>query len=198
MTMIEENPMLVLLEAMIGVKDPIERQEERGQQDFVNSAVLPHKFNFCTMEQFTEMGIVFGGKVDDLFSNATLPDGWRKEATNHSMWSKLIDDQGRERASIFYKAAFYDRDAFLNITQRYSCHVEPINGWDADTEYWHCTVTDCGNAIWISEQIGPEPDSKAPRDVCVKWYDKKDELAKVGHAWLDDHYPDWKNPLAYW
>jgi len=62
------------------------------------------------------MGIVFGEKVDDLFTSVTLPEGWHKEATEHAMWSKLIDDQGRERASIFYKAAFYDRSAFMSIT----------------------------------------------------------------------------------
>ena len=35
------------------------------------------------------------------------------------MWSNLVDKQERVRATIFYKAAFYDRNAFLNVSQRY-------------------------------------------------------------------------------
>lgn len=31
------------------------------------------------------------------------------------MWSLLINNNGITIASIFYKAAFYDRDAFTNI-----------------------------------------------------------------------------------
>ena len=95
----------------------IEAQEAQGQQNFVNSTTLPIKCNFGNREQFEKMGIVFGEPVDDLFCDVQLPQGWRKERTDHSMWSNLLDDQGRIRASIFYKAAFYDRDAFLSIAE---------------------------------------------------------------------------------
>ena len=43
-----------------------------------------------------------------------LPAGWKKQATDHSMWSKLLDESGAVVASIFYKAAFYDRIAEMN------------------------------------------------------------------------------------
>jgi hypothetical protein len=49
-----------------------------------------------------------------------LPEGWHIKATDHSMWSNLVDDKGRNRASIFYKAAFYDREAFLSFNRRFS------------------------------------------------------------------------------
>jgi predicted secreted protein len=29
------------------------------------------------------------------------------------MWSYIVDDEGTQRVAIFYKAAFYDRDAFM-------------------------------------------------------------------------------------
>jgi hypothetical protein len=35
------------------------------------------------------------------------------------MHSKLIDDLGRERVSIFYKAAFYDRRADMRLVTHY-------------------------------------------------------------------------------
>jgi hypothetical protein len=44
-----------------------------------------------------------------------LPDGWQKRATDHDMWSELVDADGVVVASMFYKAAFYDRRAFLRM-----------------------------------------------------------------------------------
>ena len=93
----------------------LEQQESAGQQDFVASETLPINIIGSTKEQFEQMGIVFGQPVDDLFYEVRLPEGWKKIPTDHSMWSKLVDEQGRERASIFYKAAFYDRSAFLSL-----------------------------------------------------------------------------------
>src|SRR6478672_11806248 len=100
----------------------IEAQEAQGQQQFVNSATLPIKFNSGTQQELESMGVKYLERPSDpnaLFCNVDLPSGWKVEPTDHSMWSKLIDEKGRERASICYKAAFYDRDAFLNVNPRY-------------------------------------------------------------------------------
>ena len=61
-------------------------------------------------------GITFHEKVDDLFINATLPEGWHIRPTEHRCWSELTDEQGAVQAEIFYKAASYDRRA--DITWR--------------------------------------------------------------------------------
>lgn len=47
--------------------------------------------------------------------NVELPDGWKKVGTNHDMHSDLVDETGKVRASIFYKAAFYDRRADMVV-----------------------------------------------------------------------------------
>ena len=201
----KDDPLFLLIDAMSDSNNPsgaIERSEARGQQLLVNSETLPHKFNSGTREQFEKMGIVFGEKADDIFSFVTLPQGWKKVATDHSMWSKLLDEQGRERASIFYKAAFYDRDAFLNISRRYSYSVQPVCGWE-DENYrsaeWQCVVKDCESIIWKSEPIEPEPKfDKENSKPWNAWYDKKEKLSKIGISWLNENYPDWESPLAYW
>lgn len=90
----------------------IEAQEARGQKDFVTAETLPIN---CPKKELEDFGFVFGTAVDDLFIQASFPKGWKKKATNHSMWSDLIDESGRKRASIFYKAAFYDRHAYLYL-----------------------------------------------------------------------------------
>ena len=178
----------------------IEAQEARGQRDFVASTTLPFDFNGCSQEQFEQVGVIFGKKVDDLFIEAQLPQGWHKVPTAHSMWSKLVDAQGRERASIFYKAAFYDRSAHIGMSRRYSYSVRPVNGYDAQNykkDEWVCVVTDCGIAIRELQRIEPEPQTD-DRDAWLVWYDKKDKLGRVACSWLDANYPEWRDPTAYW
>lgn len=94
----------------------IENQEAQGQQELVKSELLPTNIRGITQEKMQELGFFFGNVVsgDPLFQHVKLPEGWKKERTEHSMWSKLVDETGKERASIFYKAAFYDRNAFLS------------------------------------------------------------------------------------
>jgi hypothetical protein len=112
-----ENPIMILFEAMIGgnPSDAIVASEKRGQNNLVNSDVLPKR---CDRAKLEGMGVVFGEDFDDLFVHVTLPDGWQKVATTHDMWSKLLNADGEEIAMIFYKAAFYDRDAFATMTKK--------------------------------------------------------------------------------
>lgn len=112
----KDSAELLLREAIIfGSNAMIERQEAMGQQSLINSIVLPinKAEDWKTLKRW---GVQQLDKVDSLFCNAVLPEGWQKVATDHSMWSNLLDDRGLIRASIFYKAAFYDRDAFINAS----------------------------------------------------------------------------------
>jgi hypothetical protein len=101
-----------------GNPDAIGAQEARGQQELVNSSQLPTRVLHGERKQLEDAGVVFGEVVsgDDLFCHVTLPTGWRLAATDHSMWSHLLDGEGTVRAKIFYKAAFYDRRAHLSLS----------------------------------------------------------------------------------
>lgn len=90
----------------------IEAQEAQGQRDLVAQQLIPIQ---GANEAANKLGIVLGKEADDLFFYAELPKGWEIRATDHSMWSDLIDADGKKRAAIFYKAAFYDRKAFIRI-----------------------------------------------------------------------------------
>lgn len=68
-----------------------------------------------TRRKYEEMGIAIVGDHDDLFYNVRLPEGWKIEDTDHPMWNVLLNDKHEEVATFFYKAAFYDRDAFINL-----------------------------------------------------------------------------------
>ena len=91
----------------------IEAQEAMGQAALVGTKdTLPKD---CPQKELEALGFVFGGPIDDLFINVTFPAGWSKKATEHSMWSELLDETGKKRGAIFYKAAFYDRRAFIRL-----------------------------------------------------------------------------------
>lgn len=94
----------------------IEAQEKIGQTDLCeNSSKLPKEINSGSKEDLEAMGIVFGKDYDDLFVNVVLPKGWKIKASDHSMWSDLVDDKEKVKARIFYKAAFYDRSAHIDV-----------------------------------------------------------------------------------
>ena len=193
----------VLVRMMSGepMDDIIPDQEKQGQRDLVYGRNrLPKNMQRCTKSQFEQMGIQFVGEHDDLFYDVVLPDGWKINETQHSMWSKLVDEQGRERASVFYKAAYYDRHARISLATRYNASYAPMLGWDNPKHYdggWKGVATDCGVLIWESEPIEKEPDSSA-RDNWLAWCERRDNLAVSAENWLDGQHPDWRNPLAYW
>lgn len=94
----------------------IEAQEARGQQELVASTDLPSDTR-GTDEAFIALGFSFGEPHahDPLFRPTTLPQGWTKTGTDHSMHSVIRDEQGRDRVGVFYKAAFYDRRADMTL-----------------------------------------------------------------------------------
>lgn len=99
------------IEAVIGA------QEKAGQRQLVHSDRLPADLNGDERADFEALGFQLGDPdpADPLFLPATLPDGWRKEDAAHDMWSYVVDELGRRRVGVFYKAAFYDRKAHMNI-----------------------------------------------------------------------------------
>ena len=158
----------------------IEAQEAAGQRQLVQSSVLPKE---CPRAELEAMGIVFGADVDDLFISVTLPVGWTKQPTDHHMWSDLLDEKGRTRAAIFYKAAFYDRRAFAQTTR---C-VIVTRRWYDDTQETDAAVVSADAGVLF--ETGR---------VAQMNYKDTDAIEKEAHAWADAHYPNRADPLAYW
>lgn len=204
----EFDKSLVLLEALAtgDVGGAIERSEARGQAALVHGDDLPTDMDGVTQEEVTEAtGIVFGEKVDHLLTRVTLPAGWSKRRTDHAMHSELVDDKGRVRAGIFYKAAFYDRRADM--------YFRPF--WRIETAYHDAQ----NRPKWIGNGENPEFNGKLLRSVVIldgfgaeamryepigaddytdEAFAKDDENKKAARAWLDANHPDWRSPFAYW
>lgn len=86
----------------------IERQEKKGQVKLTANSELPKCGDWDLLKQW---GIRIIKEKDELFYDVSLPSGWYKEETDHHMRINLKDSNDLIRASIFYKAAFYDRRA---------------------------------------------------------------------------------------
>lgn len=189
---VKENPFLGFITAMSSAG--ILAQEAQGQRSLVRSETLPTDMgrynNYDAKAVLEAAGVKFLGVVegDDMFQYVELPHGWKKVETDHSMWSKLVDDKGRERASIFYKAAFYDRSAHMSLSCRFGVSFD-YGRFDKDN-IGVANVTDNGKVIHTTEPI-----SVAEGD---KRWDVSDKAKALAVAWLDENHPDWRNPGAYW
>jgi hypothetical protein len=168
--------------------DAILGQESAGQQSFVNSDTLPTEMNREDRATLEAAGVVFGEVVegDALFQYVNLPQGWTKSSTGHSMHNDLLDDKGRKRAGIFYKAAFYDRSAHLYCTRRFGVNLD----YDQlDQGIAVATVTDGGNTIFTTSPVTfAESEKRAAQD----------EANKKAVAYLEENYPEWEDASAYW
>jgi len=197
-----KEAMEVLIEAMLtgNGSQAIVNQEARGQQTLVNSEQLP----LSALDYKTELeavGFKFGEPIDEWFVSCQLPDGWTKQAIDHHMWSNLLDhmwsnlldDQERTRASIGYKAAFYDKWTKFNPITRFSVIARPVNGdYDApnETTPYEAIVKD-GDVI-MSRTPGVFPSDDVP------WFKLEGVVYPAAERWLAERYPDWRNPFAYW
>jgi hypothetical protein len=176
------------IENFIAASTPggIEAQEKRGQQQFTEKMndLLPiegtQEPNYRAA--WVAMGFTFAEKPkDDLFISANFPAGWTKQATDHSMWSKLLDDKGRERANIFYKAAFYDRKAHVHLIPRYGINTD----YDAKPKRV-VYVVDCGKRIHKLGEYASDD------------YKEGRKLNAAGETWLTANFPEWKDATKYW
>ena len=187
----KSHPELFLAEALVvGTSKTIENQERRGQESFVGSDTLPADLRPDIAKAVLEQaGTKFLGPVqgDPMFEYVELPAGWKKVATDHAMWSKLVDAKGRERAAIFYKAASYDRSAFLSLTTRFSIESD----YDLERKE-HVAVThvlDAEQKIYSTNPVS----LPAEADWTVR-----EQVVKVAQAWLEVDHPNWRDPGAYW
>lgn len=173
----------------------IEKQERAGQAAMVSSEILPKDGSDSII--YAALGIEILGDYDDLFYSVKLPEGWHKIADGHAMWSYLVDDKGRRRAPIFYKAAFYDRKAHITFECRYRYGDRPVGGWgtDSDTEAWEGFVSDCGQDIFVTE---PTETVNREHRYATSYHAQKQTKRAEAEAWLMEHYPNYANPLAYW
>lgn len=198
--------------------------ETRGAREVVQDSTLP-----CAQSEYnkgkidpelqrvlTAWGIEIVGMVDGdpFFMNVRLPEGWQKERTDHSMWTKLVDNRGRTRSTFFYKAAFYDRSAHMTPDRCLTVKAVDAEGRDiydepeAQFPLFGLIADREGHVLWRSESVD-DTDARVVADLseCREEYRETPRARKlsvdhvcraIAFAKLDELYPDHKDPVAYW
>jgi hypothetical protein len=188
----------------------IEASESRGQREMVDGSNIFGKTRlpaegtssqYRSRENFdwSRWGITIGSPVerDEIWVEAILPEGWKLVASDHAMWSHLHDDKGRERAAIFYKAAFYDRSCNIRPACRYKAQTKSAS----NTDEWSlegpqiCIIEDAGKEI---HRIGPFDSKPEPDDRYARGWRASDMAETAGEEYMKENYPDWSDPGAYW
>ncbi|MFZ5364752.1 MAG: hypothetical protein ACOZBH_00955 [Patescibacteria group bacterium] len=183
-----------------GPQQALEAQERKGQEDLVASQRLPARVEPPEAKEFLEKaGVKFlGPAADPLFQLVSLPAGWTKVPTGHPWLSMLIDDRARERARIFYKDAYYDRQARLVLVPRFGVHesCHDISQMLSESEFLAYVtdggaVTDCGKTLYVTKVVSLEGDK-------LQRYRSAMRAIEEARSWLEKNFPDWQNSFAYW
>ena len=167
-------------------------QVKRGQSDLIYSTNLP--IAGSDSKEAKASPIEWGKPVDNLFREAKLPEGWKKVATGHDMWSDLRDHKNCPRASIFFRNLFWEREAFIRFNVRYYFRTTYHRGSDGRTMH----VWDCGQGlepVAIYADTPVLPDLEADRDA---FYKAEAEAEAKAKAWLKERFPNHADPNAYW
>ena len=166
-------------------------QEKAGQMEQAQKQTLPFKSREPRSD-WEALGFVFGNNIDNLFIEATFPPGWTKRPTDHQMHTEILDAKGRVRGSIFYKAAFYDQRADCNLKCRF--YVSTDYNEDQRTVFIH---DECGQ---VDKKLPPlkAPDWNGDREEAMESNAAIDAARESLLQWLNETYPGWNSPLAYW
>lgn len=159
----------------------IEAQEKAGQTALnLKFTRLPKDGMDRYRPILERLGFTIGEDFDRFFVNVTAPAGWTTRPTDHSMHSYILDDQGRQRGSIFYKAAFYDERADFSLQTRYQ------GGGDYRGKDRYSAAKDTATGAVLHE-LGPITD-----------YSDQMKADQATFDYLDKTFPNWKSVEAYW
>ena len=183
----------------MGSSEAILAQEKEGARQFRDSDVIPRRRDRISNEQLLKLGFKLGGNVEDdeLFQYASLPPGWTRKETGHDMWTRIVDEKGRERFSVFYKAAFYDRSAHMSGNVRYGYRtnydapIATVEIRDGDTVIQSFTKE-------VKNTSRDKDNNEANKELRSKYYDALTECEEHARRWLETHKPQYSDWTAYW
>jgi hypothetical protein len=161
---------------------PIGELDKEHQLNIIVLDLLPVKRNISD-EQLISLGFVLGPKVSDFLTEGKIPLGWKKEAGAYPSFIRLIDDKGRTRGSLFIDLTPSYPYTDLLLNRRYGSYFYET---DETKENYQFVIKDSGIII---KKLGVSPRGSGKNI---------DTIRRKGKEWLNRHYPDWKNKVAYW
>jgi hypothetical protein len=140
-----------------------------AQMSMVETCHLPSKITHgSTQEMFEALGFVFGDQVDRRHRKVILPKRWTMVPTSSPTLMSIEDEKGRLRVRVHEIADFWDPYADMSLYTRF--HIDYYAGDDYPI-YDRCQ----GDKLIA-----------------------KSNEQEAAEAWLQLHFPEWKDPSAYW
>lgn len=134
-------------------------------------------------EAFEKLGFVFETVEDDDLYLATLPKGWKLDSSDYYCVT-LIDEQNRERASYHYETDMRQFSGETNLLERFCVHFDPHRS----SSPVKISVKDRANGNILFDA------GECNGNHTLTFED----LVNKAKSFLNEHYPDYENPFAYW
>jgi hypothetical protein len=184
--------MIVLLRAMGGETNVIEKMEVAGQREAISRTSLPKDMS-PSKEDYESLGFAFSDiPGDDVLCNGILPNGWSLRMES-SYGTTILDENGLERGYFFYKAVFYDRSANMSLCCRYGIMTDYLDDTHSLREIYFGNKKE---KLFVAGQVHINRD--AEREAKLKAYETEEQLQEQARQFANENYPDWKNVHAYW
>ena len=129
---------------------------------------------------------------DFVLCEATLPEGWSLEATDHSMYFDLFDEYGNRRGQLFYNSISKERNSTMSLFRKYGVHEE----YDKDTDSIGYYFGNDEERLFETKYIKLARNvSEEERKAFLK---ERVELKNVTLRFAKENYPDCMDVNAYW
>lgn len=162
------------------------------QKALVSSHHLPREIDSLEPITWEELSVRWGmkvlGSLKANFFAVQMPPGWYLQGGGEeSLWSYLLDDRGRERATIYYQPNFSDRSAILYLSRRYSVFSHYLDPTDTTVR-----IISARDGRRIFHEFGRVVADHAG------YFKEVTRIEECGKLWMDTHFPQWQDPFAYW
>jgi hypothetical protein len=160
-----------------------------GQQEWMNRSILPtgsgdRKKKNEKILQTARIELLGAVQSDLIFQHVALPVGWKKMAHGHRKYSCIIDEKSRKRVEIIYTDTERGQKVHVSLCRRFRRSFD-YNRF-CETGVGVTKVTDSGTVIYTTKPIIHANESVVER------------ANAVATAWLNIHYPQWRDASAYW
>lgn len=186
-----------MLMGLIGGRDSMDRL---AHSDLARDSLIPADIEPGQREALERAGVSFGAPDErsPRLLRVVLPEGWKIVKSDHPMYSNLLDDAGRARATIAYSRI--DGVAWTRCLRRFRAGYVTDDPFEWRNEPLVPAILDSGGAVlWRGTKV--PRDTEEQRRAAWRSEEVKTDVQKAtaaAEAKLDEVAPRWRDASAYW
>ena len=150
-------------------------------------------------EAFEALGFEFSECDDSNTFEVKLPEGWSASnyvGRKYTHYHSIYDEKDRRRVFYLYGVSpFGGTYGYAELLCRYFVADKPID--EKECEYYDEASL---QVMYIADRAFP------PGECCLREigaygeeeWEKEEELGEKAWKYMNENFPDWRNPLAYW